>query len=73
MSKKRVRATVRVVMDVEAGSVWGDDCTWEQIAKQAEDGVRGLLTNDNDLSLKDIPKRIRSLEIVEVIVRKEEK
>lgn len=64
----RVRATVRVVLDVEADSVWSGDTTWDQIAKQAEDDVRGLLTTNNELLLREIPKRIKSLRTVEVIV-----
>ena len=71
MNKDRVKATVRVVLDIEAHGAWGSDWTCDQIAKQAEDSVRGLLTNNNELTLKEIPKRIRSLEVVEVIVRKE--
>ncbi len=71
MSPRRVRAMVRVVLDVEADSVWGGDCSWDQIAKQAEDSVRGLLTNGNPLCLKEIPHRIKSFEVVEVKVRTE--
>lgn len=69
--KERVRAVVRVTMDVEAGSVWSSDTTWDQIAKQAEDGVRGLLLNGNPLTMKDLPRRILSLTTTAVIVRKE--
>ncbi len=72
MSKKRVRAVVRVIMDIDSDSVWGDDCSFLQIAKQAEDGIRGLLTNGHALALKTLPRRIRSLEMVEVIVKPEE-
>lgn len=71
MNKNRVKATVRVVLDIEADGVWGSDCTCDQIAKQAEDNVRGLLIHGNELALAKIPKRISSLEVVEVIVRKE--
>jgi hypothetical protein len=71
MNKRRVKAIVRVVMDVEADGVWGGDCNWDQIAKQAEDSVRGLLTNGNELTLKEIPRRIRGLDVVEVVVRNE--
>lgn len=70
-SPKRVRATVRVVMDVEASSVWNGDTTWEQISKQAEDDVRGLLTNGNKLRLEEIPRRIKSLEVIHVVVSSE--
>lgn len=70
-SKKRVRAVVRVTMDIEADSVWGGDCNWDQIAKQAEDEVRGLLTSGNPLRLPGIPRRIKSLEVVQVIVSSE--
>lgn len=69
----RVRATVRVMLDVEADSVWSSDTTWDQITKQAEDGVRGLLTGGNKLCLEDIPRRIKSLEVVEVKVSKEKR
>lgn len=62
---------MKVVLEIEADSVWGTDCTFDQIIKQAEDGVRVLLTNDNPLSLKDIPRKIRSLEMVAVRVQKE--
>ena len=68
---KRVRATVRVVMDVEADSVWTSETTWDQISKQAEDSVNGLLLNGNSLTLKEIPKRIKSLKVIEVNVREE--
>ncbi len=71
MSKKRVKAIVRVVLDIEDDSVWGGDCTFEQIAKQAEDGVKGLLTNGNALALKDLNLKIRSLDMLEVRVVKE--
>lgn len=71
--KKRVRAVVRVVLDIEADSVWDDECSWAQIARQAEDSVRGLLTNGNPLSLKEIPHRLKSFEMVEVKVRPERK
>ncbi len=68
MSDKRVMAVVRVTMDVEADSVWTADTTWEQIAKQAEDSVRGVLTNNNPLSLVHLPRRISNLQMVEVKV-----
>ena len=71
MSKNRVRATVRVVLEIESDSVWGSDTTFDQIEKQAVDSVRGLLTNSNPLSLSEIPRRIRSLETIEVKVTKE--
>jgi len=73
MPEKRLRAVVRVTMDVEAGSVWGSDTSWEQIEKQAIDGVRGLLMNGNVLALKDLPRKIRGLEMVEVRVMPETK
>jgi hypothetical protein len=66
--RKRVKAIVRVVLDVEAGGVWGGECNWDQIARQAEDSVRGLLTNSNKLSAAEIPRRIRALEMTEVRV-----
>lgn len=72
MGKQRVKAVVRVTVDIEDDSVWGDDCTFAQIAKQAEDGVRGLLTSGNELALKGLNRRIRSLEFVEVRVVKED-
>ena len=71
MAEKRVRATVRVTMDVEADSVWGSDTTWEQIYKQAEDGVCGLLTNGNELALKNLNRRIKNLQVVQVVVSPE--
>jgi len=71
MSNKRVRAIVRITLDVEADSVWGGECTFDQIAKQAEDGVRGLFTNSNPLTLKDVPRRIKSMEMVQVIISPE--
>lgn len=70
MKEGRVRAIVRVVLEVEADSVWGTDTTWEQISKQAEDGVRGLFTNNNIHCLQEIPRRVKSLEVIEVKVRK---
>lgn len=71
VQSKRVRAMVRVVMDVESDSVWGSETTWDQIATQAEDGVRGMFLNGNPLAMKDIPHRIKSLEVVEVRVTPE--
>lgn len=71
MSANRIRAIVRVVLEIEADSVWSGDTTWAQIEKQAIDGVTGLLTQSNPLTLKTIPHRIKSLEMVEVKIRKE--
>lgn len=73
MGKKnrRVRAKVQVLMEVEADSVWGGDTSWDQIAKQAEDGVHGLLMNGNALALKDLPQRIISLKMISVTVKEE--
>ena len=71
--EKRVKAVVQVVLDVESDSVWGTDTTWEQIAKQAEDSVRGLFTSGNKLILEQIPRKIKSLQIVEVKIRAEGK
>lgn len=71
MSNHRVKATVRVVLDIEADSVWGSDCTFEQIEKQAISDVHGLLLNDNPLCLKTLCKRIKTLETIEVRVIKE--
>lgn len=70
-SSRRVRAIVRVTLLVEADSVWSSDTTWDQIAKQAEDSVRDLFTSDNPITLKDIPRRVRNLEMVEVKVTQE--
>jgi hypothetical protein len=69
MSKEgRVKAVVQVVLEIQADSVWSTGTTWDQIAKQAEDSVRGLLTNDNPLTLKEIPRRLVSLKMIEVKV-----
>lgn len=68
---KRVKAITRVVIDVEADAVWGGDCTFDQIYKQAEDSIRGLLTSRNDVVLAEIPKRVKSIEVVEVRVTEE--
>ncbi len=73
MAEHRLRAVVQVVMEVEADSVWGSDTSWDQIAKQAEDSVTGLLVGGNALALKELPRRIKSLKTVEVKIRKEEK
>lgn len=70
-SDRRVRAVVQVVMEIEAGSVWSGDTTWSDIARQAEDGVRGLLTGGNVLALKELPRKIKSLRMVEVQVFEE--
>jgi hypothetical protein len=72
MAKGRVRAVVQVVLDVEAGDVWSTDTSWDQIAKQAEDSVRGLFTHGNELAMKDIPRRIKKLRVTEVLVKREE-
>jgi hypothetical protein len=69
----RVRAVVRVIMDVESDSVWSGTTTFDQIAKQAADGVKGMLTSNNELLLKDIPRRVKSVECIEVKVYPEEK
>jgi len=58
-------------MDVEADSVWGSSTTWDQISKQAEDGVRGMFLNGNKHAMQEIPHRIKSLEVVEVRVTPE--
>lgn len=68
MSNKRLRAVVRVVLEVESDSVWSDSTTFEQVSKQACDDVRGLLLNGNLITLGQLPRRIKSLETVEVIV-----
>ena len=70
---KRLRAVVRVTMDIESSSVWGSSTSWDQISKQAIDNVRGLLTQGNPLTLPEIPRRIHSLEMVEVRVFPEQK
>ncbi len=54
MGKKTVKATVRVVVDVEADSTWSSDTSFDQISSQAE----------------EIPRRIRSIEFISVRVYK---
>ncbi len=51
--------------------MWSSETTWDQISKQAEDNVRGLLLNGNKLTLPEISHRIKSLEVVEVRVTHE--
>ncbi len=70
MGKKTVKATVRVVVDVEADSTWSSDTSFDQISSQAEDGVRNLLTGGNKLLAEEIPRRIRSIEFISVRVYK---
>ena len=68
----RMKATVRVVLEVEADSVWGDDTTIAQVVKQASADVIALLTGDNPhLTVKDIQSRVRGVDCVEVRVYKE--
>lgn len=67
-SDKRVKAIARVVLEVEADGVWGGDCTFDQIYKQAEDGIRGLFTSRNGTILAEVPKRVKSITVVEVRV-----
>jgi hypothetical protein len=71
MNKGRVKATVRVVMDVEDDSVWGSDTTWEFIVKDAENGVRNVLTQGNELALKALQRRIKSVQMVSVTFKHE--
>jgi len=71
MTTNRLKAVVRVVLDVEADSVWSDNTTFQQISNQSCDDVRGMLTNGNILALKDLPRRIKSLEMVEVKIIRE--
>jgi hypothetical protein len=70
--KRRVRAIVTVVLEVESGSVWTGDTSFDQIAKQAEDGIEGMLLSGNDLALKDLPRRIQSVKMTGVRVVPEE-
>lgn len=71
MTNVRIKAVVRVVLDVEADSVWSGETTWNQVAEQAANGVRGLFTNSNIHTLKDIPRVVKNIEVVEVKVRLE--
>ncbi len=71
MSETKVRAIVRVVMEVDSNSVWSGSTTWDQISKQAEDAVRGLLTGGNELALKDLQWLIKSLKFVGVKIIRE--
>jgi hypothetical protein len=71
MAEGRVRAVVKVILEVEADSVWSSNTTWDQIAGQAEDSVRGLLTSGNALAMRTLPQRIMSLQMVEVKIRQE--
>lgn len=71
MDGKRVRAVVRVVLEVEADSVWSTDTTWEQISKQACDSVKGLLSSGNELALRSLWHRIKGMTMIEVKVRQE--
>lgn len=70
--KGRVRATVRVTLDIEADSVWNSDWKVDDISRQAIDGVLGLLTHGNPLALQSLPRRIVGTpEVVAVTVRPE--
>jgi hypothetical protein len=39
----RVKGTVRFLIEIESGSVWGGDCTIAQIYKQVCDGAIDIL------------------------------
>lgn len=67
-SERHVKAVARVLIDVDVNSVWSGDCTFDQIYKQAEDSVRGLLTQRNGEAIAGLPKRVKSIEVVEVRV-----
>ena len=66
MVTRRLNAVVRVVLEVEADSVWSDNTTIDQIVKQAVTDVRGMLTTE--LSLKTLQQKIKSIETVGVNV-----
>jgi hypothetical protein len=66
--KRQLKAIVRVVLEVEDDSTWSADTNFDQIAKQAEDGVRGLLTSGNNLLAGEISRRIRGIQMVSVRV-----
>lgn len=68
MTKTRVRAIVRVTVDILASSVWDGTTDWDQIYKQAECDVRDML--NNPMSLVTTPESIRNIDVVNVIVTK---
>ena len=65
-----VKAIVRVILDIESDSVWGDSTSWKQVVDDAEIGVKNVLSSGNDLALKGLIRRIRSVEMVEARVVK---
>ncbi len=67
----RVRAVVRVVVDIEADSVWSGTTTFDQIKDQASSGVINMLQSGNELMLKDIPRRVHAVELLSVTVTPE--
>ena len=70
--KGRVRATVRVTLDIESDSVWGSDWKVEDISREAIDGVVTMLTQGNKLAIQTLPRRIVGKpEVVAVTVRPE--
>lgn len=66
MNTKRLKAVVRVEIDIEADSVWSSDASFEQVEKQAIIDIRGVLTQPEFTNGK-----IRSMKVVEVRVRPE--
>lgn len=55
----RIKAIVRVVIDVKVDSVWGSDTTWDQIAKQAMTQAEGMIEKQSN-------SKARIVELVEV-------
>lgn len=41
--KRKVTASVRVVLDIDVSDVWGADCTLHQVQKQSKDSARNIL------------------------------
>lgn len=70
MSNTSVKAIAKVVLEIEASGVWSGDSTFDQIYRQACESVKGLLSSESDVILRSIPKRVSSVEIVEVRVIK---
>jgi len=60
---RRLKAYVRVMIDIDADSVLGRNTTWDNV-EQATDAVRNLLTSGNKLALEALPQHIRSVETV---------
>lgn len=70
-SKVRASASVQVTVEVKADSVWGGDCTLDQVHKQARDDIETQLRQVQD-ALREGNIRVTSIGPVKTIITREE-